>query len=71
MAKDIDIEINRLLGIKDTVISLQKDLLGNKNLKVISPYKFYELMNSDELDNDIIYIEVDPEIGQYIEGYIE
>lgn len=71
MAKDINEEIDKLLYIRDEVSYYEKVLMINKYTRVISKDRFNQWMSEDKLDKDIIYIVVDPELGQYIKGYIE
>lgn len=71
MAKNINEEIDKLLYIRDEVYFYTKLLIADKNVRIISKDKFNQWMNENKLDEDIIYCIVDPEIGQYIEGYIE
>ena len=71
MAKNINEEIDKLLYIRDEVYFYTKLLIADKNVRIISKDKFNQWMIENKLDEDIIYCTVDPEIGQYIEGYIE
>lgn len=71
MAKNIYEEIEKLLKIRDHVIYYTKLLISDKFIRLISKDKFNEMMSENKLDKDLLYLAVDPEIGQYIEGYIE
>ena len=71
MAKDINEEIDRLLYIRDEVLFYNKTLISNKSIRVISRDRFNQWMSENKLDKDLIYLTVDPEIGQYVEGYID
>lgn len=70
--KDINQEINRLEAIKYEVDRLK---MVRKNfrypLNFISQVKYDELADNDELNKDDFYYIVEPEIGQYIEGYMD
>ena len=71
MDKDINEEIDKLLYIRDEVLFYNETLMLNKSIRVISKDRFNQWMSENKLDKDLIYLTVDPEIGQYIEGYIE
>lgn len=70
--KDINLEINRLEAIKYEVDRLE---MTRKNfrypLNFISQAKYDELAVNNELNKDDFYYIVEPEMGQYIEGYID
>lgn len=71
MVKNIDNEINNLLKIKEEVVKINfiKDL--NIKVEFVSVLKYDQLSSNQLLDKDTVYYVVDPEVGQYIEGYIE
>lgn len=70
--KDISLEINRLEAIKYEVERLE---MARKNfrypLNFISQAKYNELATNNELNIDDFYYIVEPEMGQYIEGYMD
>lgn len=70
--KDINLEINRLEAIKYEVERLE---MARKNfrypLHFISQAKYDELVADNELNADDFYYIVEPEMGQYIEGYMD
>lgn len=70
--KDINQEINKLEAIKYEVEQLE---MARKNfrypLNFISQAKYDELAANNELNIDDFYYIVEPEIGQYIEGYMD
>ena len=71
LVKNIDNEINNLLKIKEEVVKINfiKDL--NIKVEFVSVLKYDQLSSNQLLDKDTVYYVVDPEVGQYIEGYIE
>lgn len=71
MARNIDNDINTLLKIKEevTIINYIKGL--NMKTEFVSVLKYDQLSSSQLLDEDTVYYVVSPEVGQYIEGYIE
>ena len=71
MVKDIDYEISRLLKIKEevAVINYMKKL--DMKFEFVSAVAYDRLRSSGLLDEDTLYYVVDPEIGQYVEDYIE
>lgn len=70
--KDINLEINRLEAIKYEVDRLE---MIRKNfrypLNFISQAKYDEIADNDELNEDDFYYIVEPEIGQYMKGYMD
>jgi hypothetical protein len=71
LVKNIDDELNTLLKIKEEVVRI--NFIKGLDIKAefVSACKYDQLRSNQLLDNDTIYYVVDPEIGQYIEGYIE
>lgn len=71
MAKNIDDELNTLLKIKEEVVRI--NFIKGLNIKAefVSACKYNQLSDNQLLDKDTIYYVVDPEIGQYIEGYMD
>lgn len=71
LARNIDNDINTLLKIKEkvTIINYIKGL--NMKTEFVSVLKYDQLSSSQLLDEDTVYYVVSPEVGQYIEGYIE
>lgn len=70
--KDINLEINRLEAIKYEVDRLE---MMRKNfrypLNFISQAKYDELTANNKLNRDDFYYIVEPEIGQYMESYMD
>ena len=70
--KDINLEINKLEAIKYEVDRLE---MVRKNfrypLNFISQVKYDELAANNELNLDDFYYIVEPEIGQYMENYMD
>lgn len=71
MVKNIDNEINTLLKIKEEVVKINFIKSLNIKAEFVSVCKYDQLSSNQLLDKDTIYYVVDPEVGQYIEGYIE
>ena len=71
MAKNIDEELNTLLKIKEEVVRINFIKGLNMKAEFLSLYKYDQLSSDGLLDKDTLYYVIDPEIGQYIEGYIE
>ena len=69
--KEIEKEISRLMEIRYEVLYYKNALISNNSLRVISNDKFNQWLSENKLDKDLLYFILDPEIGQYIEGYIE
>lgn len=71
MVKNIEDEIKTLLKIKKEVDKI--NLIKGLNIKAefVSDCKYRQLLDDQLLDKDTLYYVIDPEIGQYIEGYIE
>lgn len=71
LVKNIENEIKTLLKIKKEVDKI--NLIKGLNIKAefMSECKYHQLLNDQLLDKDTVYYVVDPEVGQYIEGYIE
>lgn len=69
--KDINLEINKLEAIKYEVDRLEMVRKSFRYpLNFISQTKYDELADNDELIKDDFYYIIEPEIGQYIEGYM-
>lgn len=71
MVKNIDDELNTLLKIKEEVIRINFIKGLDIKAKFVSACKYDQLCSNQLLDNDTIYYVVDPEVGQYVEGYME
>lgn len=71
MAKNIDDEIDTLLKIKEEVAKINFIKGLDMKAEFVSACKYDQLSTSQLLDEDTIYYVVDPEVGQYIEGYME
>lgn len=71
MAKDIEYEIKTLLRIKKEIDKI--NLIKGLNIKAefISNSKYQQLLEKQQLDEDTLYYIIDPEVGQYIDDYIE
>ncbi len=71
LIKNIEDEIKTLLKIKKEVDKI--NLIKGLNIKAefVSDCKYRQLLDDQLIDKDTLYYVVDPEIGQYIEGYIE
>ena len=77
--KNIDEEINKLIEIKCKILAIKKEIghLKNPNsdymFNVIpmSICKYNEFISNNLVRDDTIYYIIEPEVGQYIEGYIE
>ena len=69
--KNIDNEINKLLAIKRDVLEVNSFIRQCIfDVVPISQCKYNEFASDDKLKEDTVYYVLDPEIGQYIEGYI-
>ena len=71
LAKNIDDELNTLLKIKEEVVRINFIKGLDMKTNFVSACKYDQLSSNQLLDNDTIYYVVDPEVGQYIEGYME
>lgn len=72
MAKNIDQEIARLLKIKEEEVDVINNLKKNNDkLEIVSQRMFNYLSSKNKLTPDIFYYVVDPEIGQYLDDFID
>lgn len=70
--KDINQEIYKLKAIKYEVERLEMFKRSLKNeLHFLSQAKYDELAANNELNEDDFYYIVEPEIGQYMKGYMD
>ena len=69
--KDINLEINRLLSIKEDIHRIE---LFKQNcifdIDILSKQKYDEFARNSLIEENKLYYIIDQEVGQYIEGYI-
>ena len=69
--RNIDDDINKLLGIRRCILEIKRYTKQYKlDLIPISKCKYDEIVLNSAIRNDAFYYILDPEIGQYLEGYI-
>ena len=72
--RKIDKEIVRLINLKfeieDTMNKIEFLKQISKNVTPISQYKYDEFLCNNMIRDDVVYIIVKKEVGQYIDGYI-
>ena len=71
MAKNIDIEIHRLLTIKEEINAFNRMKEWYPNIVPISLSKYNELLSNNYLDKETFYYVIAKNIGQYIDGYLD
>lgn len=69
--KNINLEIKKLLDIKEVVDDFNNLRKLNKKVVPISATRYAELAASEELDINLIYFVLDEKTGQYIDGYLD
>lgn len=70
--KNINDEINKLLDIKELIKEIEYMQQYSKfAIMPMSQCKYDEFCSRNMIRNDILYYIIEPEIGQYIKGYID
>ena len=70
--KNIDNEINKLLDIKELIKEIEyMQQYSRFTIIPVSQCKYDKLRSNNKTRSDTLYYVIEPEIGQYIEGYIE
>ena len=69
--RDIDKDIEHLLHIKEEVEKIRAAQKMNNKIVVLSPSLYMNLLALKAIHFGTYYYQVDPEVGQYIEGYLQ